>query len=324
MVENVHIRLVIRNYDQITPIMCGDVVAEGIDLELDRDASMAAFLEDDTYHAGEMSFSGYLRRLAAGDKSTIGLPIFLARGFRQRCFFVRRDSGIHDLKDLAGKRVGTNGWPDTGNTWSRALLRAAGVQIQDVQWWVGTIDGVTDQVFGHRVTAPNLPANVALAGVGRTLEDMLLADDLDALMIPWPPRRFHEPDSPIVRLIPDYRRVEQEYARRVGFYPAHHLLGVRANVLTQHPEAIRSLYEAFERSRQLAEERRWLLADTTPWLLPELEEVQDVLGSNWQAHGLEPNQQMIRALCQEIYEQGLVAQPIDPDDVFADFARVMD
>ena len=43
--------------------------------------------------------------------------------------------------------------------------------------------------------------------------DMLLSGDLDAVMCPVPPKGFYAADSKMVRLIPDYRRAEQEYYR---------------------------------------------------------------------------------------------------------------
>ncbi|MGH9173583.1 MAG: nitrate ABC transporter substrate-binding protein, partial [Vicinamibacterales bacterium] len=98
------IRLVTRNYDQVMPLVSGDVLPEGIALTLDRATPIGNFLTDDGFQAGEMSFSQYLRRLAAGDREIVGVPVFLMRGFRQRCFFVRRGSHLQSLADLEGKR----------------------------------------------------------------------------------------------------------------------------------------------------------------------------------------------------------------------------
>jgi 4,5-dihydroxyphthalate decarboxylase len=313
---------VTRNYDMIGPIVAGDVTADGIDLTLDRTSPIGAFLEDESFQAGEMSFSVYLQRLAAGQTGIVGVPVFLMRGFRQRCFFVQRDAGIASLTDLAHKRIGTNGWPDTGNTWSRLALLDEGVDLGTIEWWVGAIDGATDELFGHRANVVGLPEHVRQTPAGASLVGMLLEGRLDALMIPWPPRGFRDADSPVVRLIADYREAEREYARRVGFCPAHHILGVREELVTRHPEIARSLYDAFERSRRLAEERRWMLADTSPWALTDLEETTKLLGADWQAHGVGPNATMIRALCDTMRAQGLIDAPIAVEQVFADFARL--
>src|SRR5438105_690793 len=135
--------LIAKDYDHLAPLACGDVAAEGIDLTLIRDneGSLARFLDDAAIEAGELSFSRYLIRLAEGDRRFVGIPVFPIRAFRHRCFFVRRGSGYRGLKDLDGKRVGTNEWPATGNTWSRAILRRDGVPLDRIRWWVGSVDG---------------------------------------------------------------------------------------------------------------------------------------------------------------------------------------
>src|SRR5687768_16135573 len=119
------VTLVIKDYDHLAPLSAGDVVAEDLDLRLDRDTpgALDRTLDDPSVHVGELSFARHLARLSQDDHSFVGIPIFPTRAFRQRCFFVRRDSDLCALKDLAGKRIGTNEWPATGNTWSRALLR---------------------------------------------------------------------------------------------------------------------------------------------------------------------------------------------------------
>jgi 4,5-dihydroxyphthalate decarboxylase len=244
------------------------------------------------------------------------------RGFRHRCFFVLRDSGLQSLKDLAGRRVGTNGWPDSGNTWSRAALREQGVRIDEIKWWVGPTDDPAYDSLGHRPQL-TLPSNVRYAAPGQTLQEMLLGEELDAMMCPWPPKAFHETGSQIVRLIPNYRQIEQDYARRIGFYPAHHIIALRRLVVERDPWVVPSLYQAFERSRIQAQENRRFLADTTPWLLADIEKTEEVLGAGWQANGVEPNLRMIETMCQEEFAQGLVAQPLDSRAVFAEFERLV-
>lgn len=320
---NKTIRIVIRNYDIITPLLTGDVVAEGIDLEFDRESSIGAFQSDASLDAGEMSFSGYLRQLDAGGTDVVGLPVFPMRGFRQRCFFVKRGSELASFKDLAGKRIGTNGWPDSGNTWSRSLLRAEGVDIEQIEWVVGPIDGVVDEAFGHRVSSAGLPAHARVAADGATLVGMLDAGDLDALMMPWPPQGFYEPDSPVVRLLPDFRRAEEEYARQVGFCPTHHILGVRTAVLEKDPWIAASLFNAFEQARELTDQRRLVLADTSPWVQADLEQAIELLGPGWQAHGIEGNEPVIDTFCEEMQAQGTISQRFDPQSAFARFLELI-
>jgi 4,5-dihydroxyphthalate decarboxylase len=315
------VTLVVRDYDYVSPLATGDVEADGIDLTLIRafDA-LPRVANDQSIQGGEASFSRYLHGLVGGDRSLVGLPVFLMRDFRHRCFFVRRDSGLADVTDLAGKRIGTNEWPATGNTWARATLRERGVSIEDVHWLVGQVSP------SYKPVPPDaLPPGVTRAPDGRMLVDMLLDGELDALMCPWPPEGFYEEGSRLMRLYPDYRTAEREYFRRTTIYPAHHIVVLRRELVDQHSWVVRSLYAALDGSRARSEKNRWALAETTPWLLADLEETTALMGKDFQAYGLSGNNShMIAAFCEEQLAQGLVSEPIDPAAVFAEFERLMD
>jgi len=319
--SDVELTLVAKDYDHLAPLACGDVAVEGVALTLDRDTPNALdrTLADPSIEAGELSFSRHLIRLANGDRSFVGIPAFLTRGFRQRCFFVPPDSDLDDLASLAGARVGTNEWPATGNTWSRAALRERGVSIDSIDWWVGPPD---DPDYELRPQG-DLPSNVRMADSGRTLLGMLRDGELDALMCPYPPAGFYGEDGPVVRLLPDYRAAERAYYRRTGVYPAHHVVGVRRAVFERDPDVVRRLYEALERSKQAFQQSRRRLNDTTPWLRAEIEETVELMGEDWHPYGVDPNRHVIETLCREEYEQGLIDERLDPDTVFEEFEEVM-
>jgi len=310
--------LVAKNYAYLAPLFLGDVQVEGVTLRFDRTPDAPQRTRDDpSVDVGEMSFSWYLRRLAANDCPFVGIPFFVLRSFRHRTFFVARGSRLRQLQDLEGRTVGTNGWANTGNTWSRAVLRAEGVRVERVLWCVGSIEG---EPFSPPDT---LPLHVRRAIPDRRLVDMLVAGGLDAILSSTPPVIYHAPESPVVRLLPDYRAAEQAYFRRTGIYPGTHIIGVRRAVFDAHPWVARRLYEAFERSKA-----RWLdelraLPMTTPWLMADVEETQAVMGRDWNPSGVEPNRAMIRTACDELLAQGLIARPIEPDRVFAEFARAV-
>lgn len=311
--------VVIKDYDYITPLLLGEEIADGIDLKLDRKSGIARVTEYPDILAGETSFSKHLIRLSQGDRRFVGIPFFAYHGFRHRCFFVKRGSPLCTLKDLEGKRIGTNGWPDTGNTWSRGALREQDVRIENIRWWVAPIDDPN---------APNHwqgdePKNVQPAAPGRTLREMLIAGELDTLMCPLPPKGFYQGDSPIVRLIPDYRKAEQEYHRRTGVYPGHHILVVQRSLYEREPWVLRSLCDAFDKSKLRWNQTRAIWAEFSPWMLADIEDAMMFIGPDWHPSGVEPNRKMIQTLCDEEYAQGLAKQPIDINAVFAEFEMVM-
>lgn len=314
---NTPIRMISYNWDHLQPLVSGDVRPEGIDFTLIRESGLRRIYTDPTIDVSEMSLSHYLIRLSQGEREFVGLPVFPMRSFRHRCFFVRRDSPLHDFPDLIGKRVGTDAWPNSGNTWCRAAIRERGVDIARITWVVGPVEELDAAESG--APAVTYPPYVSAAPEGRTLVQMLLAGELDALMVPWPPTGFFTPESEFVHLIRDFRAAEQAYFKRVGYCPGIHVVGMRRSVFERDPSVAPRLVAAFEESKRLWREDRRKFADTTPWVLAELEETARLMGEDWQPYGVEPNRAMLAAFCAEQSAQGLVTKPLDPDTAFADY-----
>lgn len=304
--------IAVRDYDFVAPLALGDVRPEGIDLTVVRAFDALRRVADDpAVHGGEASFSRHVQRLAAGDRSFVGLPAFVMREFRHRAFFVRRRSGLARMGDLAGKRVGLDAWPNSGNTWSRALMHEAGAGLDRVGWVVGPVNP------GDPPAPPDrLPPGVEPAPPGRSLVEMLLAGELDAVISAWEPAGFHEPGSPVVRLYPNYRAAEQAHYRQSGIFPAHHIVTLRREVAERHPWAAASLFEAFVAARDLADRQRWKLHEASAWLLRDLEEQAALFGPAYRPYGYRENRAMVAAFCAEQRAQGLIPAPIDPDTVF--------
>jgi 4,5-dihydroxyphthalate decarboxylase len=292
-----------NNWDHLAPLVRGEVSVEGLDLHLDRFAALTPARDDRGVQACEQSLSQYLLYHAAGDRRWVGVPVFLMRTFRHRSFYVQRDSRLTRLPELRAKRVGISGWPDTGNTWARAALRAANVDIQDVTWWLGPVEDASYDARGHRPSV-DLPPNVHQLADGQTLRQMLLEGELEAIVCPIDPRGVGEADAPIRHLLVDYEDAERDYGRTLGFCPAHHLLALRRAVFEQMPWIAQALYAAFNGSHQ-----RWLA---------------DQLAGDRQPHGLRANAAMLRLLAAEQHAQGLSPRPIDSIAAFADFASVVE
>jgi len=324
--SNPAITLMIRDYDFVSPLICGDLAVEGIDLTVDRvpvevdDISNA----DQSTQAVELSFGRYLIDIAENNFDFVGIPVFVCRSFRHRCFFVRKGSEIQSFKDLEGKRVGTDFWPATGNTWSRAALSEQGVALDKIQWWEGSIDDSYAPIEKPSEIFPFSPDQTLKTHPAQKLEDMLIEGELDALMCPMPPERFYDDNSQIVRLLADFKSEEQAYYRRTGVNPGHHIIGLRRSVFEQDPSIAARLYTALNQSMAIWMERRLYLAETSAWLQADIEESMAVLGRDWQPNGIKANQKMIKTLCDEEYSQGIIAAPLDSTSVFADFEKIMD
>jgi 4,5-dihydroxyphthalate decarboxylase len=150
---------------------------------------------------------------------------------------------------------------------------------------------------------------------------MVAAGDLDAMMAPWPPAGFEAPGSPLARLYPDYRTAEREYYRRTRIFPGLHIVVLRRPLVDRYPWVVPSLYDALVRARERSEANHRVLHESSPWVLADLEEQAALMGADFQPYGYRDreNRAMVAAFCAEQFAEGLIATPLDPDALFADF-----
>src|SRR5436190_5577049 len=191
---DIPIALTCADYARVMPLATGEVKPEGIALtvilgsggswEMRADMLRRA-LEDPTVQGGEASMAGHLRRIDNGDRRYVGLPVFPLRNFTARDLYIRKDGPVHRTADLIGKRVGMYDWVASGSVWYRHFLNFIGVAPDRLEWWIGDIEG------GWRVrNEPDLPAGVHAVPAGRSLSDMLIAGELDAMYSPPRPSRY--------------------------------------------------------------------------------------------------------------------------------------
>jgi len=318
-----NLKLTLAGYpwDHIMPMLTGAVVPKGIDLTYDTDRGLGPVTDDPAVDGGEGSLGKFMIDMANGNTEFIGLPIFPMFAFRHRCFLVKRGTKISSLKELEGKRVGLDGWPNSGNTWTRVILAQAGVDIWKVDWIIAPIEGVPDA--GHGRAPADAPSNVVSGPDGRSMVDLLLAGDLDVMVAAFMPSGFFSADSQIVPMFPDYPAHEKAYFKEHGYVPAHHLLKLHRAVVERDPWIVQSLQDAFTKSKQVWIANRRKYAETSSWLLADMVEEASVLGDSWQQYGLAPNLKMLTAFCQDQYRQKLVPVAVDPKAAFADYTRIM-
>src|SRR5215472_3228662 len=212
------IRLTCADYARVMPLALKAVKADGIDLtmELGREGSWPRRAEmlrraasDPDVHGGESSMAGHLRRIDQGDRSLVALPAFPLRNFTARDLYVRKDGPVKTPADLRGRRVGMYDWVASGSIWYRHFLRFIDVPPEGLQWCIGAVDepNITSHVY-------DLPPGVQRPPAGRSLSEMLIAGELDALYSPPRPRHYDPVNGPIIRLFSDVRAIERDYFRR--------------------------------------------------------------------------------------------------------------
>jgi 4,5-dihydroxyphthalate decarboxylase len=322
--RDIPIALTCADYARVMPLATGEVKPDGIALTMvlgrrgswpGRAELLTRAVQDPTVHGGEWSMAQYLYRIDKGDRRYVGLPVFPLRNFTARDLYVRRGGAIRGPGDLAGQRVGMYSYTASGSIWYRHFLRFIGVDPASIQWWIGDVDGAWSSVSLNQT----LPPGVHAAPAGRSLSDMLIAGDLDAVYSPPRPQAYHPRRGAIARLFPDFRWIEQEYFLKTGAFPPQHLIVLRREVWEQHRWIAKSLTEAFIAANECFAAAQTGFPYATPWLEAELEDTVAVMGEDFHPQGFERNRAQIEMFAAEAFRLGFTSRQITPDEYFADY-----
>ncbi len=311
-------------YDRMEALRRGDVRIEGVDLTFiandDPREIFDRMLHTADYDAGEMSSAEFIQYLSAqGDKSPlVALPVVASRIFRHGFISINRKSGIRKPKDLEGKRVGVELYTMSAAIWTRGLLQQEyGVDLSSIRWVEGAMDHPGPH--GNPATLPLLkPAPIEKNTSGKSLADLLAAGEIDATIGSRVPANMGKhPD--VQRLFPNFREVEKEYFKRTRIFPIMHIICIRRSVFERHPFIASSLYNALVESKQralAAMRRTFALRYMLPWLIADLEEINDVFGGDPWPYGIEANRPTLEALVSYLADQGMIAKPMRVEDLF--------
>jgi 4,5-dihydroxyphthalate decarboxylase len=323
--SDVALTLTAADYARLMPLATGAVKPDGIALTLqlsrqgswpERAEMLRRAVQDPSVHGGEWSMAQYLYRIDKGDRQFVGLPIFPLRNFTARDLYIRRGGPIRSPKDLAGKRIGSYSYTASGSIWYRHFLRFIGLDPAALQWVIGDVDTAWSSPVD-----PNLPAGVKTAPPGRSLSDMLLADELEAIYSPPRPQAYHPRTGAIARLFPDFRLIEQDYFRQTGAFPPQHLMVLRREVWDANRWIARSLTEAFIAANDWFTHSQRGFPYATPWLEAELEETIAVMGEDVHPYGYERNRAQIDMFASEAYRLGFTSRRITVEEYFADYLQ---
>jgi 4,5-dihydroxyphthalate decarboxylase len=311
--SDLRLTLACWDYDRTRALIDGRVRPAGIELDI------KVLRPRQEFHVSELSLASYTALKGRGQCPYVAVPVALSKIFRHSCIYVRTGAGIKTPADLKGKRVGTSQYGSTALVFMRGMLQHDyGVAPSDLHWFMGGLNTVTEQPL----IPLNLPNDVRLdfLPAGKTLEGMLAAGELDALLSIYIPSLFLQGSPCIARLFPNFKPVEQDYYRRTGIFPIMHTVVLRDDVHREHPWTARSVYQAFRAAKDLAVEGLYdsdALQLSLPWLLDHVEEARRAFGKDFWSYGLEPNRPTLAAIGRFVHEQGLSPRAVSADELFA-------
>jgi 4,5-dihydroxyphthalate decarboxylase len=323
--DTVQLTLAIGDYEHTRDLASGRVPVQGATLNvltLSPEEAFFRFTHFREWEVSEMSMGKYVSLCSQGDEGIAAIPVFPSRVFRHSMFYVRDGGKIAQPEQLKGARIGVPEWAQTAVIYARGYLaRQVGVPLDSVDWVQA---GVNEPGRVEKVKL-KLPAGVRLTPEpGRSLNDMLLAGELDAVLSARPPKAL---GSGIERLFADYEPVEEAYFKATGIFPIMHVIVIRGDILDRHPWLAMNLYKAFDEAKRRSIER---LSDVTAshapfaWLAPYAERMKALFGDDFWPYGLEKNRSTLQAFVDFAFEQGvshrrLALEELFPKQVLASF-----
>ncbi|HWF38931.1 MAG TPA: ABC transporter substrate-binding protein [Candidatus Acidoferrales bacterium] len=314
MSKNLSLSFACGDYEITRPLIDGSVVPDGIDLTVltgagsrERHWRMA---RNNEYDICEFNACAYFMARDRGAKWN-ALPVFLHRRFRHGFVFINTSKGIANPKDLIGRRVGGTNFQPAGSIWARGILEEFyGVPYQSMTW-------VTERPEDIEFTPPP-GLKIEMIPPDKSLDDMLAAGELDAMISPSFPKPLLRGDNRVARLFQNYKEVEVEYFRRTGIFPIMHVNVIRQEIVDQHPWVAASLVQAFDKAKQLAYQRvRNPRVVPLAWFSAAWEEQNEILGRDPWTYGLgAANRKNLATAIRYTHQQGLISRAPSVDELF--------
>ena len=308
------------DYDHFRDFRLGFVKAEGIDLNwlnLGHHECFARFTANREFDLAELSFAKFAAQVTREDSDIIGLPVICSRLFRFSSFYVNKKSGIKSVKDLVGKKIGSPEWAHSAAVYMRGWLHnEMGVALTDVEW----IQAGANSPGREEKVELRLPAGVTLTRVAdKSLSELLAAGEIDCAIIARPPTCFLEGHPDVVRLLPNYQEMEEDYFDKTRVWPIMHIIAMKRQIVESHPWVARNLYNAFLESKRRSIERlldpavsRYPLA----WLSTYARTMRDKFGGDPFPYGIEENRPTWEQMALYTHQQGIAHRQFKPEDIF--------
>jgi 4,5-dihydroxyphthalate decarboxylase len=316
----IRLSLAISDYDHVRDLVNGRVRAEGIDLipmELPIEEIFYRMFSFAEWDVAEFSMAKYVSMIGEGTAPFRAIPVFPSRVFRQSAFYVATSASMRSPKDLVGKRIGIPEWAQTAGIYARAFLQhQCGIRLADIHW----IQAGVNQAGRSEKATLSLPDGIKIEQIrDRSLNELLLAGELDGIISAREPVAFLARDPRIARLWPDYRSIEESYYRDTGIFPIMHVIVIRNEMLSRHRWIAMNLFRAFDEAKTNSLKNLSSIVNSSvaiPWMHHAYDQAQAVLGENFWPYGIEGNQRTLEAFLRYCHEQGVTQREMSVEELF--------
>jgi 4,5-dihydroxyphthalate decarboxylase len=320
---NLRLTMALSHYDRHIPLFDGSVQAEGVDLQVldvgqssplkhgqDRHERM---LQKGEFDICELSLSNYLIAKSRGMPFT-AIPVFPRRLFSLSQMWVHASAGIHSARDLIGRKVGLSTFQTTLSVLARGDLQSEyGVPWREINWYISKDEAVP--------LNPIEGVKIQLLKTGQKMGAMVERGEIDALMMPHPPKEALRGEGNIRRLFPDPKTEESKYFRKNGYYPIMHVIAFKDEVLAKDASLAASVMAAFDRAKEICieyyDDPNW---SRFVWGRHLFEEERQVFGADPWPHGIKKNRANLERFIGYSLDQQLIDKKLEVEELFAESA----
>jgi 4,5-dihydroxyphthalate decarboxylase len=310
----------ISEYEHVRDLQLGLVVPVGFSLNfvnLPVEEIFYRAIRFKEFDISEMSMGRYVAMVSSNDCPFVAIPVFPSRSFRHSAIYVRSDSGIDSPQGLRGRRVGIPEWAQTAGIYVRGLLSDQyGVAAKDIEW----IQGGLQQAGREEEVALKLPPDIRLRSEKeRTLNEMFLAGDLDAIISAHPPDAVKQKDVRVRYLFDMHGDAELSYWKSIRIFPIMHAIVIRKEVFERNRWIATNLQRAFEdsKNRSLARAKEMTASRfPLPLMRNYMQTTTEAFGEDLWPYGIEANRKTLDAFLRYAHEQSVSQRLLKTSDIF--------
>ncbi len=319
-----NLTMALERYDRHFPFFDGTVkVPDGVKLKALQVGQGVPLRDGKDRHGrmlrgefdlAEFSMSTYL--MAIDRKLPItGVPVFPRRLFSPGLWYVRGDSKLSNLAELAGKRVAIRSFQTTLSLLAKGDLKFEyGLPWEEVHWFVEDEEKIP---FDPK---PNLKIEHLPKGVD--IGHLLNEGRVDAAVLPHPPPSIMSHEVPVRRLLRDPDGEELKYYKKYGYFPIMHIIAVRKKIAESEPWLPTAIMTMFSEARKISDDYftdpNW---SSLAFGRRYFEREKEMFGADiWQA-GLSANRANLDRFILYSRDQGLISGDLAADDLFPESLR---